>query len=311
MAVGALVCASVGATLSACGSDAPVDRAQPSASAPTTPPITQSTVPPTVPASRPVDIHVPPGYDPATPAPLLVMLHGYGASGAIEEAYLGLTATTDARGMLYVYPDGTENPVGKRFWNATDACCAPEGSTVDDSAYISAVIARAKADYNVDPRRVFIVGHSNGGFMAYRMACDHADDVAAIVSIEAATFADPAECRPSQAVAALEVHGTADDTILYGGGATSAGGAPYPGAVATAEAWARLDGCATTPDDPAPSPRAIVNDLAPATVASYSSGCAPGGHAELWTQPGGVHIPPWNPTFREQIIDFLLAHPMP
>ena len=239
------------------------------------------------------------------------MLHGYGASGEIEEAYLGLTATTDARGMLYVHPDGTENPLGKRFWNATDACCAPEGSTVDDSAYLSAVIARAKADYNVDPRRVFIVGHSNGGFMAYRMACDHADDVAAIVSIEGATFADPALCRPSQPVSALEVHGTADETILYGGGSTRGGGRPYPGAVGTVEAWARLGGCSTAPDDPAPSPRVIENDLAPASVASYSAGCAPGGHAELWTQPGGVHIPTWSPTFKEQIIDFLLAHPKP
>lgn len=265
----------------------------------------------TVPTDRPIEVHVPKSYNKDTPAPLLILLHGFGASGKLQEGYLGLTKPADAAGMLYVYPDGTTNVIGKQFWNATDACCAgPKAKTaVDDSAYLASVIAQVKSQYNVDPKRVFIVGHSNGGFMSYRMACDHADEIAAIVSLEGATFDDPSACKPSEPVSTLEVHGRSDTTIFYDGGKIV--GTPYPGAEQTVKTWATYDGCSTTPDDPAPASRQIVRDLPPAEVTSYSDGCKPGGHAELWSQPEGVHIPPWSETFSQQVIDWLQAHPKP
>src|SRR6185503_2165428 len=122
---------------------------------------------------RPVTMHVPPSYQPGTPMPLVVMLHGYSATAEVEELYLGITAQADARGFLYAMPNGTTDPTGEQFWNATDACCNLYGSTVDDSAYLSSVIDQVSAAYSVDKKRVFVVGHSNGGFMAHRMACDH------------------------------------------------------------------------------------------------------------------------------------------
>ena len=253
-----------------------------------------------------LQVHEPPGVATATPKPLLILLHGYGASGAIQESYLKLTPATDAHGMLYVHLDGTLNGQDKRYWNATDACCG-YGNAVDDSAYITAVIADVSAHFKVDRRRVFIVGHSNGGLMSYRMACDHADKIAAIVSLEGATWSDPSRCRPTEAVATLEIHGLADQTIKYDGGGIAT--AKYPGAMATVEAWARYDGCTLTADNPAAPSHAIVAQLPPATVLSYSKGCHPNGHAELWTQPGGVHIPPLGPTFADQVVTFLLAHP--
>jgi polyhydroxybutyrate depolymerase len=306
LVLGVVLCVSV----VACSSSVKKDSAAPSTAANVTGgPTSRSAPPGTVPASRPVSVHVPPGYKAAAPAPLLVLLHGYGASGAIQDAYMALTKTADAHHMLYVHPDGTKNPVDKRFWTATDACCTPPGSKVDDSAYLSAVINQVKRTYNVDPRRVFIIGHSNGGFMAYRMACDHADVIAAVVSIEGSTFADPNRCHPSQPVATLEVHGTADRTIPYAGG--SIAGHPYPGAQTTTKIWATYNGCRTDPDTPAPAARPVVADLPLATVVSYSEGCKRGGHAELWTQPAGVHIPHWSSAFDEEIVQFLLAHPKP
>lgn len=218
-------------------------------------------------------------------SPRLILLHGYGASGAIQETYLKLTPATNAHGMLYVHLDGTLNAQDRRFWNATDACCGYR-SGVDDSAYITAVIAEVNARYKVDPRRVFIVGHSNGGFTAYRMACDHADEIAAIVSIEGATWANPSRCKPTQAVATLEVHGTADQTITYSGSTIAS--ARYPGALTTVETWARYDSCDPKADHPATPPHAIVEQLPPATVRSYSTHCDGNRHAELWTQPGGT-----------------------
>src|SRR6478609_4019029 len=256
-------------------------------------------------AARPYTLHVPPQAK--DPAPLVVVLHGYGATGATQAAYLGITPATDAQGMLLVTADGTLNAIQKRFWNATDACCAGRRTDVDDSAYLRAVIADVAAHHAIDPKRIYFVGHSNGGFMSYRMACDHADVVAAIVSLEAATWADAARCKPATAVSVLEIHGTADETIAYDG--ADIGGRTFPGAKKTVETWARYDGCRLTPDTPAPAPHAIEQDLPPATVTAYSTGCTGNGHAELWTQPDGVHIPQLAPDFADQVIAFLLAHP--
>lgn len=259
-------------------------------------------------AARPVTPRVPTSYSASTPAPLLILLHGHGMTGAEQDEYLGLGTVATARGLLYVAPDGTANSGGDQFWNATDACCSP-GINVDDSAYLTAVIADVKARYNVDPRRVYIVGHSNGGFMAFRMACDHADKVAAIVSIAGATWskAQAKRCQPTESVATLQVHGKADQVIKYNGGAIE--GVRYPSAVTTLETWARANGCHLTPDRPAPEPGTLEVGRPPATARAYSTGCVGNGHSELWTQPGGEHVPPFVPTFADQLVDFLLAHP--
>jgi polyhydroxybutyrate depolymerase len=279
--------------------------ALPTAAAPVT--TTTRAVPATATEGRPYEVHVPPGYSAGVPAPLLLILHGYRASGLIESFYLGLTPATDAAGMLTVAPDGTKNKRGKQFWNATDSCCNGFGAPVDDSAYLDGIIKEVEATYNVDRTRIYLVGHSNGGFMAYRMACDHADEIAALVSLEAATYADPRKCAPSAPVATLEIHGTADDTIKYDGGKIL--GHRYPGAVATTKMWAKYDGCRLVPETPEPAAHDIEANMPPATVTAYSAGCKPSGHAELWTEKGGAHIPKLSATFGDQVVGYLLAHP--
>ena len=108
---------------------------------------------------RPADVHVPASYDCMSPVPLVILLHDYGSTGAAAEKYLDLTAQSDARGFLYVHPDGTQDSKGKAFWNATDACCDADGSKVDDSGYLSSLIWDIRAQFNVDPKRVYLVGY--------------------------------------------------------------------------------------------------------------------------------------------------------
>jgi polyhydroxybutyrate depolymerase len=258
--------------------------------------------------ARPFDLFTPSTYDPNTPLPLVVLLHGFGASGAIQEAYFKLQPLAESRGFLYAHPDGTVNQIGKQFWNATDACCGFQ-TTIDDSAYLMALIHKVQAQYNVDPQRIFLVGHSNGGFMSYRMACDHADTIAAIVSLAGATFSDTSRCNPTEPVSVLQVHGTADGTIPYDGGVIL--GNEHPGARETVANWAAYNGCTGAAVDSA-TPVDLEANLAGAesTVTEYE-GCPPGGAVQLWTIPDGTHIPGLADTFGAAIVDFLFAHPKP
>jgi len=199
-------------------------------------------VPPAVLAERPYKLVVPVGYAPGTPVPLVVLLHGFGFTSGMQDAWFGFSDQAQARTFLLALPDGTSTLTGQQFWNATDACCAA-GEPVDDVGYLSAVIADVKARYAVDGRKVFVVGHSNGGFMAHALACARAGEVAAIVSFAGATWADEARCTPSQPVSVVQLHGNLDAVVLYAGGYTARGTGPYPSAETTVETWARKNGC--------------------------------------------------------------------
>ncbi len=258
---------------------------------------------------RPVKLVVPSRYDGKTPMPLVVLLHGYGASGAIQEIYFQLAPVAEQRGFLYAIAEGTPDANGKKFWNASDACCNFGKIAVDDSAYLSTVVEQIQAAYAVDPKRIFFVGHSNGGFMSHRMACDHADKVAAIVSLAGAMQADVTKCKPSEPVSVLEIHGNADETVSYDGGLFY--GAAYPSAKTTASDWVTLDGCSQAADAPS-QPLDLESTIAGAeTLISRYGGCKANAGVELWTIQGGTHIPSLTADFRTATIDFLLAHPKP
>jgi polyhydroxybutyrate depolymerase len=257
---------------------------------------------------RTVTVFTPVGYDPGTPAPVVMLLHGFRTSGLKQENYMQFGALADEFGFLYLYPDGTENEIPARFWNATGACCDVSGSGVDDSGYLRAVLDETQVLFNVDTARVFVIGHSNGGFMAYRMACDHADLIAAIVSLAGATYATPGDCTPSEPVHTLQIHGTLDDTILYPGGSLSPG-FPYPGAVASVETWASYDGCSLV-GDTSPPPLDLDATLAgnETSVTRYATGCNAFGSSELWTIADGLHVPDLSNSFSREVIEHLFAH---
>jgi polyhydroxybutyrate depolymerase len=261
---------------------------------------------------RPYEVFVPSSYEEGTPMPLVILLHGYTGSGLVQEGYFRIEPLAEELGFLYVVPDGTreDSADANRFWNATEACCNFYGSDVDDSGYLRHIIDTTSAAYSVDPKSVHFIGHSNGGFMSYRMACDHADAVASIASLAGATFADPADCVPSEPVAVLQIHGTADAVIEYEGG--TFGGAD-PGAVETAEIWAAYDGCAvtSTPGDNRDLDDGAASDGEESTTLVWADECDPGGLAELWTIPDGSHVPNLSDTFSRQAIEWLLAHPKP
>jgi polyhydroxybutyrate depolymerase len=255
---------------------------------------------------RPYGLKVPEGYDGQRPVPLVVLLHGYSSNGAAQNAYFGLSAQADRGGFLLAYPNGTRDLTTNRFWNATDACCDFYGSGVDDVAYLDAVLDEIASRYRVDPGRVFLVGHSNGAFMAHRYACDRAGRVAAIVTLAGMQWQDPGRCGAGSPVSVLHVHGRNDQTIRYEGGSTPKGA--YPGAVDTVGAWAGKNGCSGSLTA---TGRRLDLDTYVAgeetTVERYT-GCT-GIDVELWTIEGGGHVPAFNGQWAESIWAFMAGHP--
>ncbi|MDP3276673.1 MAG: PHB depolymerase family esterase [Deltaproteobacteria bacterium] len=256
--------------------------------------------------ARPYRVRAPEGVDRTMPLPLVLLLHGYGASGALQDSYFGMSDQVTARRFLLAMPDGTMDAMSNRFWNASDACCNFGRSAVDDVAYLRAVIDDMGTRYAVDPARIFVVGHSNGGFMGLRLACEMSDRIAGVVSLAGAGFSVASRCTPARAVNILQVHGTADATVLYPGGLF--GTARYPGAEQTVGDWAARNGCGMTRVSSGADLDLDTGLPGADTTRTAHEMCRPGGAAELWRINNGGHIPALPPTWSTQVIDWLYAH---
>ena len=180
------------------------------------------------------------------PALLLVMHGSRGdGEGMRELTRFGFDVLAERHGFVVVYPDGYQ-----RHWNdcRAGADYAANRENIDDVGFLRALVVRMEAEQGVDPARVFAVGLSNGGQMAYRLGLEAPDLVAGIAAM-AASLPVPAgsDCRPSgKAVAALVMNGTDDPVNPYQGGTVEIFGNRSRGEVMssleTAVYWAQLAG---------------------------------------------------------------------
>ncbi|MGZ5970873.1 MAG: alpha/beta hydrolase family esterase [Polyangiales bacterium] len=263
--------------------------------------------------ARPVEtFRVPSSYDPSKPAPLVLVLHGYGASGLLQSLYFGLSALVEEKGFILAAPDGTPDSTSKRYWNALDFCC---GTDVDDVAYLLGLVDEIEKYYAIDRKRVFLVGHSNGAAMSYRLACEAADRFGAMVSLGGTFYLDPKKCTPNAPIAVREMHGSADEVIPFDGGLVTLptpGGpkATLPSATAIVEAWASYNACATKGMG---DPLDVDQDVAgKETLVTRWTGCKPNAEVELWDMQGTKHVPlNLSKDLGRMIWSFLEAHPRP
>lgn len=269
---------------------------------------------------RPAELYVPSSYDGHTELPLVLLLHGYGGSGADIENYFKLQPLAESRGFHYCYPNGTLDQWNYPFWDATDIVGGYASETIDDVGYLRALIEEIARNVKVDRKRIYLVGHSNGGFMSYRMACEASDLVAAIASLAGMTYLDLDRCHPEHPVNILHIHGTEDAVVSYGGGAVTsanpvfsfAWNSPaFPGALKTIENWAFYNGANDLVTDTEPSLDLTVDVPGPETLVTRYKISRIGGSVELWTVVGGTHGPSFSDSFAPNVIDWLLAHPKP
>lgn len=266
------------------------------------------------------------GYDadPVTLRPLIIFAHSYTSSGSagVAEMFGSFAALTDhaalPHGAFVLAPDGTVDNAAKRFWNASTACCDQDPHSPDDDAYLSGLIDDViAAGYPIDLHRIWIIGRSNGAFMANRLACLHSSRVTAIVDVHGAGpnggdyLPGPVACSPGNRVSVLHLHGTSDTTVPYGGGVVTAvtGMAAAPSAAQTAAGWATRNGCSGSLASYGPmldlDSAVAGNEAQPAAYA----GCPADGAVERWDLTGSSHNITYTATFQTQVLTWLQAHP--
>jgi polyhydroxybutyrate depolymerase len=263
---------------------------------------------PAVPPAPPAHVIPVANLAPGTRRPVVIFLHGLGGSGADTLADPAIRAWAEQGRIFLVAPDGTLDRQGRRFWNAGGACCNFDRRPVDDLARLETLIDYWRQRPDIDPARVYVVGFSNGGFMAHRLACWMDDRLAAVVSVAGAGRMRDEACAVSTSLAIVEAHGDADPIVRYEGGRVfdSRELDPHPSAPDTIRDWAaRLDCPARL------APRTTTADLdprLPGAETKLESHRCPRGVAELWTVHGGEHRL-LTPALVSRIGAFLLAHP--
>ena len=219
-------------------------------------------------------VYVPAGL-PAS-APLVIMLHGGLGSAEDAETNYGWNELADSAKFVVAYPDGIGRPDGTgRAWNTGGGCCGrPAREGIDDVGFITAVVGDIAGNVGIDPARVYATGFSNGGMMAYTLAC-HTTTFAEIGPVAAIQLG---ECSAPHPTSVMQIHGTLDRNIRYDGepgeGAAHIDGPP----VAEVNAfWRNVDRCA------APS----VTTAGPVTTSTAD--CVDGRGVVLITVDGAGH----------------------
>lgn len=269
-------------------------------------------------------VHTPSGLISDAAPPLVIALHGRPGNGRGMARLSQLNDVADRHGFIVVYPDGIGGEWTEHM-DLVDPDAARRAHSPNDVAFLIALADRARTEFHSDPRRTYVAGFSNGGFMALRLACEQPRRFAAFAVVGAALHTVIADRCSRGEAPLLMIHGDADPSIPYQGVAVrDQRGRPTQVMLSvpeTAEFMVRRNGCDTTG---VMSPLPQTGNSDGTSVQRFEpSGCSSayvfytvsgGGH----TWPGVRMLPedvlgPTNMDFNagEVIWDFFAAHPRP
>ncbi len=230
-------------------------------------------------------LYVPTSYDPTTPTPLVISMHGGGLWGAAQKEVSQWNKVAESQGLIVVYPSGRGGD-GPRAWQMGSSA-----TIKDDVRFIAALIDTLSASYNIDPASIYADGLSNGGGMAFVLSCSLSDRIAAVGMVASAQLLSWDWCTDRRAVPMIAFHGTADRSTPYHGGKTWVSARRFPAIPTWAAHWARRNRCTPNPVDSVVAAdvtrRTFTNCADDADVVLYT--IREGGH----TWPGGGPLPEW------------------
>jgi poly(3-hydroxybutyrate) depolymerase/4-hydroxybenzoate polyprenyltransferase len=249
-------------------------------------------------ADRPTELFLPSPDNSGESTGILINLHGYSGDSISQTNYTFLKESALAAGLAYVAPNGLKDGSGNRYWNASNACCDFAKSGVNDVEYIDGLIDEISNSYNLDKSRIYLFGHSNGHFMSYQYLCTSKNQVAAIAGLAGSMDLDPGQCVGKFANV-LHIHGDADATISYEGGAIFS--ESYPSVNEVVKRWSTNNQCTAGSEKKSDLIAAMSG---PETTTSPFN-CAKGS-LELWTLNGGVHVPVLDRGFADAVVQWLI-----
>jgi polyhydroxybutyrate depolymerase len=265
---------------------------------------------------RSYSVHIPPSYNPHTPVPVVLVFHPAMMNGNMMAGFCGLNETADRGGFVVVYANGTGSTPVFLYWNAGGV----RGRVVDDVAYTDKLLDDLTSVVNVDSKRVYATGMSNGAMMCYRLAAELSQRIAAIAPI-AGTMAIE-DCQPIRPVSVLHFHGTKDGLVLFGGpDERTPKNLTFLSVESTIRAWVKANGCPKVPVTAAVGH--LQGDGTSVRCTEYGPG-KQGAEVILYTIEGGGHTwPGRDPRLRflgkstraisanDLMWEFFQKHPIP
>ena len=248
-------------------------------------------------------VYLPEHYDKNKNYPLVISLHGLGGFASMQNLIFDFRPLATEFGFILAVPNGIQGAAGLRFWNGTDFCCGTNQKPVDDVKYIRDLVDGLAQEYSIDRSRVHLFGHSNGGFLSYRIACEAPDLIASMASFAGATFKAPEKCLGKDPIPVLQIHGTSDLIISYNGSSA------YPSARDSVKQWVHINNCkldkVTKSENTILEPRNMKIPTLKTTEETWES-CDDGTKVALWTMDRGEHLTEPNKEYLVKIIKFLL-----
>jgi polyhydroxybutyrate depolymerase len=240
-------------------------------------------------------LHIPAGWTSQEPVPVVFVFHGWTQSATAMQLDYGWDEVADLANFLVVYPAGVQSS-----WNAGgNIQCYAASQNLNESAFVRQMLSDLSTVASIDPKRIYAMGYSQGGMLAYRLACEMSDIFAAIAPLSASmTYG---RCQPQQAVSVIHVHGLGDGIVPY------SGGGPYntPPVESGIAAWVEFSGCTGS---------AEVESLSDRVTRTAYASCEAGTAVELYTIESGDHRQPglgFHRDLASTFWDFFAAHPKP
>jgi polyhydroxybutyrate depolymerase len=169
---------------------------------------------------RTFKVYVPASFNKKVQPPLVIALHGRGGNGEsmVIITRSGFNKLADRDGFIVVYPDGID-----QSWNDgrvdQQANDRPLRENINDAGFIAALIDTLTEDYNIDLKRIYITGISNGAIMSYRLACEYPGKIAAIAPVDGnIPYLLMPGCSPSRPVSVLAINNINDPVVPFEGG---------------------------------------------------------------------------------------------
>ena len=181
--------------------------------------------------------------------PLLLALHGGRGNAEQMKELSGFDELAEEKRFIVAYPNAIDH-----HWNDGRQVTGfrSHRENIDDVEFLMGLIGALTEQYNVDRKRIYLAGVSNGAMMALRVACEKAASISAVASVVGALPENVFRtCRPSRPVPVIMINGTEDHLVLWQGGPVRLWGSSFGTTISvprTVQHYVTQYGCRGQPD---------------------------------------------------------------